>query len=544
MNEVRLITDDPLDVDASAQDSLGFSDYADALAQAVLGAGGPVTVGVFGDWGTGKTSLLKLMQGCLEDSESKPICVWFNAWQYEGEEHPLIALSSSLVLGLQQHESFGTKSGKALVKGLRSLIYGLSFKGKIGVPLVGELELSASQKEMVAREEALTDNAIERSLYMRAFARLSDASKSFQGRKIVVFIDDLDRCFPENAIKLLEGIKLALAQPGFAFVLGLDHATIASFVSSKYSGVAGVSGNSYLDKLFQVSFFIPDYTPLIPEYAAELIQLNMGEAALVDFQPILPAIAPLCRNNPRAVKRFLNNLIIDRAIAERRPEIADLPLVYLGLARALQMHWPRVAEAIRYDDEGICGVLAGLGLNREADSTRLAELALDKTSAVADVYDSVMRDRLLQEVVLSSQAKEWLGSDLRVQSWTLLEERSQQEMVVETDAGGVYRVPKRGRVINPGRSYPSILSSVSQSASVRELWPELAEEIIKRGQLDFWHEILWERKNDMVGRVLGTMKHFNKELELYLMEFRADKEIVYYVIDSSAVELLSSGNIA
>jgi len=97
MNKITLLNDQPLDNKGNdREDGLGFQTYSDIIASTIKGTPGPFTIGVFGEWGTGKTSLLKLIQSTLE-SDYNVIPVWFNAWMYENEEHPLLPLISTII---------------------------------------------------------------------------------------------------------------------------------------------------------------------------------------------------------------------------------------------------------------------------------------------------------------------------------------------------------------------------------------------------------------------------------------------------------------
>ena len=86
MAGLRLLTDEPLGTEGARKDGLGFENYSQALAEAAINTPGPFTIGIFGGWGTGKTSLMRLTQSKLAMDENV-VPVWFNAWQYELEDH-------------------------------------------------------------------------------------------------------------------------------------------------------------------------------------------------------------------------------------------------------------------------------------------------------------------------------------------------------------------------------------------------------------------------------------------------------------------------
>ena len=110
--------------------------------------------------------------------------------------------------------------------------------------------------------------------------------------------------------------------------------------------------------MLQLAFFLPDSTELMSDYAEKLIQTFVDQPSVDELRPLFPFVGMYCRSNPRAVKRFLNNILLDRAIASRRPGLSSIPMVHFGIARALQLHWPHVADAIRYNDDDICHKLA------------------------------------------------------------------------------------------------------------------------------------------------------------------------------------------
>ena len=252
-NQFKLLSDEPI-IESDRIDQLEFTHAAQVLARAALYTDNPITLGIYGNWGSGKTSLMRLMKQVVEKEGVGPnaaVPVWFNAWQYEREEHLIMPLLATIARDIKKREKLWEKQettaaqkawnimkdgGELVHNALRSVLYGISVKGELGVPLLGELEISASMKDVIERYEAVTqDTLMARSLYFDAFDRLSDLSQDTNIKKpqIVVFVDDLDRCFPERAVKLLESIKLILHQPKFSFVLGVYPEIIEDFVRNK-----------------------------------------------------------------------------------------------------------------------------------------------------------------------------------------------------------------------------------------------------------------------------------------------------------------------
>lgn len=221
MTIFQLLSDQAVaEEDSNKSDGLGFESYSKVLGGAALGTPGPFNVGIFDEWGTGKTSLLRLSEKCINANDGV-VTVCFNAWRYEKEEHPIAPLLATIIREIEVNKSFKKKlanGGKNFLRSLRAVAYGFSAKSKVKIPGLAEVEASFVAKDMIDRAEGLAqDPLLSRSLYYEAFERLS-AKNIGKSNWIVVFIDDLDRYFPDSTIKLLESIKLVLSQPVFFLV--------------------------------------------------------------------------------------------------------------------------------------------------------------------------------------------------------------------------------------------------------------------------------------------------------------------------------------
>ncbi len=382
----KLLSDEPI-LETERTDELRFGPAAEVLARAALHTESPMTIGVFGNWGSGKTSLMRLMHDIVDNTDPQKraaVPVWFNAWQYEREEHLIIPLIATIARDIKKKQAQWEKitldtkvskvakvSLKKIIEGgekvhnaLRAVIYGISMKGKLDVPMVGEIEISTSMKDMIERYEAVTqDTFMARSLYFDAFDKLRELShdEKIEKPKIVVFIDDLDRCFPEQAVHLLESVKLILHQPNFAFVLGIYPQIIEEFVRNKYAAqypiaaVTAASGaddeelrhrmtdylkyfNQYLDKIVQVRHYVPERPPeQMQSYIKALLEdVGVASEFLVEGvreDDLFNLIAEVGRRNPRDIVRKINGLIVKWRIAilegkdEKEPSAKEYDLL-------------------------------------------------------------------------------------------------------------------------------------------------------------------------------------------------------------------------
>ena len=369
VNNFTLLSDEPI-LESERNDHLEFEHTAGVLARAALYTDSPITIGVFGNWGSGKTSLMRLMRkivDCEGQGDNAAVAVWFNAWQYEREEHLIVPLIATIARDIKKKQEQWEKKlslndevgdaarkafnimkdgGKKVHDALRSVLYGVSMKGKLGVPLLGELEISASMKDMVERYEAVTqDTLMARSLYFDAFDQLHELShnKDIKKPQIVVFIDDLDRCFPEQAVRLLESVKLVLHQPRFSFVLGIYPQIVEEFIRNKYAAQYPMAAataasrdddelryrmnnyldyfNDYLGKIVQVRHYVPERRPdQMQGYIRRLLdEARVTSKFLVEGiseKDLLELIAEVGKRSPREIVRKINGLIVKWRIAK------------------------------------------------------------------------------------------------------------------------------------------------------------------------------------------------------------------------------------
>ena len=134
----KLLIDQPTDIDY-----LDFEAYKNALIEIITSKQTPLTIGIFGEWGTGKTSLMQMVQDYLDQNDV--ITVWFNAWRFEKEEHPIVPLIATIIQELEENKGKLSKlidSGKSIIDALRSVAYGFATKAKVQIPGFAEIEAS------------------------------------------------------------------------------------------------------------------------------------------------------------------------------------------------------------------------------------------------------------------------------------------------------------------------------------------------------------------------------------------------------------------
>ncbi len=285
----------------TTEDGLGFDYYANILLELIgnFDVKSPLTIGIHGRWGSGKTSLMKMLKNRFEDDEGVKT-VWFNAWAY-GDEPIGLALLQQILNEFQKEE-------KLTVKGMRLL----GNIGKLGTDAVLRKTTTITLKEA----ENLFENSIGIKSTLRDDFEAAIDECLEDGGRLVVFIDDLDRCLPEKTIEILEVIKLFLDVPKCIFVIGVEKEVIERGIEVRYKSKKQkpISGKDYIEKIIQVPFTLP---PIREEDMAAFIE-NLGIGGREKGYVKIVAKGTGC--NPRKVKLFLNVLRIRLAIAERTGE--------------------------------------------------------------------------------------------------------------------------------------------------------------------------------------------------------------------------------
>ena len=249
----------------------------------------PVTIGVHGDWGAGKSSVLEMIESGLS-GKSEVLCLKFNGWRFQGFEDAKIALIEGIVTGLIEKRPALTKAADTVKDVFNRIDWlkvaknagGLALTAFTGIPtpdqigaIVSTLEGVLADPSQLGTKENISSaiNGVKSILKpsetknvpeeVEAFRKAFDKLLKDAGiAQLVVLIDDLDRCLPDTAIETLEAIRLFVFTARTAFVVAADEAMIEYAVRKHFPDLPETTGprdyaRNYLEKLIQIPFRIP-----------------------------------------------------------------------------------------------------------------------------------------------------------------------------------------------------------------------------------------------------------------------------------------------
>ncbi len=305
---------------------------------------------------------MKMIQ---EDLEEPTKTIWFDAWKYEKSEVQWAALIQSILSTIENDENIvkwgkikakkittkRTQRAKRVLKKCSKVAKNLGRIVAEGV--LKKVNVEAKLDDLLPEEKKIS-TLEEKSEFQKEIEFLTHLQKEFKeiledyivdNGKLVIFIDDLDRCLPEKAIDVLEAMKNYLDTKGCVFIVGVDNEAIKKGIEAKYGGRIGIEDylkKDYIEKIIQLPFRLP---PLGTNDAKEYLKDYLKSFDFEEIEEIADIITLGVELNPRKIKRFVNMLKLQRILIEkRRLDITDEILVKNSV---LQYSWPRFYEDLR-----------------------------------------------------------------------------------------------------------------------------------------------------------------------------------------------------
>ena len=245
LTEPQVSTDDPW-----ADDVLGRKQIAARLTNLIRHQSLPFTISIHGQWGTGKTFMLKRWQRDLENQEFKAI--YFNAWEDDFCDDPLLAILAQLARHFKERglKKLARRAAKIAIPLFRENALGV-VKATTGITPKANHQV----KDKTPFLEAYLEQKATRDNLKNHLAKLSCKVAETNGHPVVFIIDELDRCRPTFAIELLERVKHIFDVPNMVFVLGINREELCKAIQSIYGEI---EADVYLRRFFDMEFVLPE----------------------------------------------------------------------------------------------------------------------------------------------------------------------------------------------------------------------------------------------------------------------------------------------
>ncbi len=284
-----------------SEDIFGVKQYIDGLQNFICHCNTPMTIAIQGSWGTGKTSFMNMIKG--EDDE-RILPVWFNTWQFSqfnlGDSLP-ITLIDKLISTLPYKKGNAQKIVQGLAKLSKIILH--SANG-VAVNFLG-----SDIKEAI-EENSDNQNVVEIITELkREFQTFINDNTERGQKRVVIFIDDLDRLEPKRAIEVLEVLKIFLDCENCVFVLAIDYNVVCKGIKQKYGeDFDEDKGKNFFDKIIQVPFKMPVMQYQIDKYVrANLPEMMLDDSNIKIYKDL---IYQSIGYNPRGMKRIFNAFLL------------------------------------------------------------------------------------------------------------------------------------------------------------------------------------------------------------------------------------------
>lgn len=364
-------------------DYLNFDYLVDAVESIAMDAKlTPSTIGVYGDWGSGKSSLMQMVEEKIKtEHKEDACCIRFNGWLFEGYEDAKTAFCGSILDALRTEKTIPSKvktritnllkkvDGKKILMKGGSVALDILLTGGLGsITYLTIDSITNALKDKLSNANAddiknvlkgvLTENKNQSTsnrndikVFQEEFKKILDESKI---EHLVIFVDELDRCTPDTILDIFAAMRLFLFVEKTSFIIGADSRLVDYAIKSRYKNIAGNEldiSKEYLEKLIQYPVTIPKLDELELERYLTCLLLekdidNIAECvksndiyepisqdkliechkdkedkikeALVLSRIISPILAAKLNGNPRQCKRFLNTLFMRIQMAKTR----------------------------------------------------------------------------------------------------------------------------------------------------------------------------------------------------------------------------------
>ena len=342
------ITDKP--IAKLDEDSLNIQKYANSLSKFIKNSDTPITIGLQGEWGTGKTSLMSLLLENFNNpgKEREIATSWVNTWEYslfKGASETTPAVLSGMLEKLRdENKDIWTIKDIATDKVKKASKF---LSGLANQVIANQTGLNIKDAASDASSEKNIAQIVEIKNLIRSIIQELIDHPDNKAKKVVFFVDDLDRIPPSDAVEVLESLKNIFDIPNCIFILAIDYDIVVKGLEGKFGPKTKENERefrSFFDKIIQVPFTMPvgayDITSFLKTKLDALgVPLDKG-----NVNQITKIIRYTIGNNPRSLKRYLNTFsLINQIIEDDEEDDKDNEnIILLFAVLGIQVSYPQI----------------------------------------------------------------------------------------------------------------------------------------------------------------------------------------------------------
>ena len=472
--------------DPFANDLMGRKSQADALVKLATSVSGPAVIAVDAPYGVGKSTFLSMFARTLKLQDAAKV-IRHNAWRTEFGDMPSNSLSREIITSAQSPDA------KQLLKG------GAVRLGKAALPIVGRITPLLGVYVNDAESTLIATNVAEALVQKApgAIAGIGDLRKQLNQyisqKRLVIIIDELDRCTPDYAIETLEAIHHVFDSDGITFVLGLHRQQLMESIKAIYG--QGFDAEGYLDRFIDLTiplsasrddFIKAKLSPQIlfdkiPHFNRHADRAG-GQMAFDTVEYAQNILLAMPNINARSIDRFAKNLIAVMNVMPSNRDISYLASVYATacIALAVKIQSPSRYQAFnehsgRARDNVLYDMLGTSQLPLERVPSMVAAILIAAQVDISLAVSSISEDDRRQQTkeALSSISK---FDDMRQQSESDKDTLNKATTILKTHS------PLYAQLCEQSGSVPDLIGAGLRWVTARDL------SYLDR-KLSYWQEV-------------------------------------------------------
>ena len=349
---------------------LDFNLYRNAIVNIVKTSHPKFTIGIFGEWGAGKTTLINSVDNALQTDKSL-IRVRLEAWRYKWEQFPIASLLKSIAYALPAEKQFEDLKKKLetsainFLKNTADILTSIISKYASEEYEISQEMFDTFKKELNSKIQLIAE--LDRdTVYLDGLEEIKKEIKNLRlenpAFRIIVYVDDLDKCSPKKALELLEIIRVFQDVEGFIYIIGISHDILIKLSNIEINQKSN-EGEHYIKNLIQVPIALPKWSN---QDTVKLVRDFIKKGMIHDkFKDVvdknIELISVAINNNPREIKRFLNNFIVAHEIFSGKKSFEKKELIFSGkksfdakellVIQAIHLRWKKFYNTLVKSDQ-------------------------------------------------------------------------------------------------------------------------------------------------------------------------------------------------